>query len=440
MKSTKDYIHNSLNKIKAPKSLYEFANNVPYMVEIEETKSLREQSQSMNLPEKKLTFPNFIKMASSAVAALALIVSSSLLFPITSHNGVKKEAIKEDKKVQIEASSEKQNPTVRSNEISDSTGYSLALHNSTKEKKTSPSYSQPQLKQADKDQSFSMIFRDFDGTFNNLKRDMNFTINIPDPMLLQYNLNGLFQNQGERSFIGPNVHQSIVAETKSYKPNKQTKWENGNNIVTVEEVKIKSGHTDIVLSQKDESGKESISLLNTKIALFDLKGNILSQDYKYPTLKDNGKFIVSFPEINSLPDHFILRMIKTEDSSKNIGQSINQYQFSNHDSYPIDVSGTEDQKITIQSIKETDSSVKVTFEIMGSPSTQHPFLTIQDEKGVFASLIQTKKTSNSDQKLTIEQEYKKENNFSGEIFLQLLIDKNNIINDLLQTDVSLTNN
>jgi len=391
MKSTKDYIHNSLNEIKAPESLYEFANNVPYMVEIEDTKILSEQSPSMNLQVKKPTYPNFIKRASSAIAVLALIVSSSLLLPITSLNGVKKEAIKEDKKVHIETSSEKQNPTVRSNEVSDSTGYSLSLHKSTKEKKTSPFYSHLQLKQDDKEQNFSMSFKDLDGTLNNLKRDMNFSLNIPDPILLQNNLNGLFQNQGERSFIGPNVHQSLVTETKSYKPNKQTKWENENNIVTVEEVNIKSSHTDIVLSQKDESGKESISLLNTKIALFDLKGNMLSQDYKPPTLKDNGKFIVSFPEINSLPDHFILRMIQTEDSSKNIGQSINQYQFSNHDSYPIDVSGTEEQKITIQSVNETDSSVKVTFEITGNPSMQHQFITIQDEKGVFASPIQTKK-------------------------------------------------
>lgn len=435
MKSTKDYIQNTLNEIKAPDSLYEFANNVPYMVEIEETKSLSEHSPSMNLQVKKPTYPNFIKMASSAIAALALIVSSSLLLPNINHDEIKKDDRKEVNKAKNENSSYNQKLNTSSYELNDSTRSSFSLHKSTEEKKTSTSSST----QEGKEQSFSLSFSDLNGIGKNLKRDMNFAINIPAPMQLQNNLNGLFRNHEETSFPSPNENRSLVAETKSFKPSKQIRWENGNNMITVEEVNIKPGHTDLVLSQKVDSGKDPISLLNTKIALFDLKGNMISQDYKLPTLTDNGKFIVSFPEINSLPDHFTLRIVQTEDSTENIGQSINQYQFSNHDSFPIDVPRTESQKITIQSVKETDSSVKVTFEIIGNPSMQHQFIFVQDENGVLAPLIQTKKTYTSDQKLTIEQEYKKENNFSSEIVLQLLVDQNNNISYLIQTDVTLTN-
>ena len=315
MKSTKDFIQSSLNEIKAPDSLYEFANNVPYMVEIEEIKSLSKQVPSLNFPVKKLTNHNFIKLASSAIAVLALIISSSVLLPMTNHNGVKNAAINEDQKIKKENNIDKQNLKISSYDFSDSTKNSLSLHKGTQVKNASTFQLQPQLTQDSKEQRFSKSFRDLDGTLDNLPRDMNFSINNPDIKLLQNNLYGLFRNQVEWSFLGPNENRSLIAETKTFKPNKQIRWVNGHDIVTIEEINHKADHTVLVLLQK-ASGKESVSLLNTKIALFDLKGNMISQDYEPPTLTGNGRFIFSFPEIKNLPDRILIRIVQTEDSSK----------------------------------------------------------------------------------------------------------------------------
>jgi hypothetical protein len=455
LNTTKKQIHDALSEIEAPASLYEFACNVPHMSENELTESLASNASRTKKGR------SLIKPAAVTAATFGLIIGSGFFSPAVaqvlkevpllgslfeqSASLLTKEAVNKGYVNEVQKSAEDNGIKIDISEVyfdgmNLSIGYTVHVNETRQKWRLASQPLMPWITLDGKEQDYSWTFEELEETDRTSKGIMHVSFQSQEAKTLQMKIDEVYGNKGEWSFHIPVENRAVHKDTSALNSKVQKRWAKGNNLITVETVVVKPGHTDIIFSQKTEAGKKAISLQDTGVALYDEEGTILSQGYRTPVPGADGTFIVSYPEIKKLPDNILLSLCETGELKLANDPAFKHYEFSSTDRFPADVPVTEKQKIVIQSIEETNKDVKVTFEIKGDISLQQQYMIIRDQQGMTLHPFKMKRVDTDDGTVVFEQEYKKEPGFSGRASLQLSVDKDDFIRDYLRIEVPVPKN
>ncbi|PLS17987.1 hypothetical protein CVD28_09895 [Bacillus sp. M6-12] len=451
MKTLEEQIKDSLDSIEVPDSLYQFAQNVSFIAE--------EQKARVPVNEQPKKHKNYrwAKSAIATAAAFGIVIGSGYVSPAMaavlkevplvgslfeeSKSEITKVAVQKGYVNEVQKSAKANGILVNISDVyfdglNMSVGYTIQSEKSLGEmKKADADPFTPVIKLDGKQESYMWSFEEIEKKGNKISGIMHINFNSNNAKTLQMTLNEVYGNKGEWKFNTPIENQKLQEDTVVLKPNIQKKWEKGNTVVSIEEIQVKPGHTDLVFSQKNDPGKNSISLANTCVAIYDSKGTLLGLGYGILNPAGNGKYSVSFPEIKSLPEKIILSLAQTGQLKFDNDPLVKHYEFSNKSKFPVNVPVDKDNHININSITETDKTVKVNFEIKGDISLQQQFMVITDKNGISGVPLDKKRVETGDSRMVFEQEFKKEPNFSGEILLKMSVDKDEFIRDYLRVEV-----
>ncbi len=452
MNVDKEDVKKAMDHIDAPDSLYEFAKSVPYI----------EDQHTLPINKKKRKAGKAVQLIIGTAAALTLAIGSGYVSPTMaqmlkevpivgslfteSDSEIVQNAVEKGFVSDISGTTQSNSGiTVDFSEVyydgkNLSIGYTLTFEQLDLLEKEVRVPFRPMITLDGKQQNHSSSFEEVEQNGNVVKGIMHARFQPQEAKTVQLMIHEVYGQKGEWAFDLPIENENIHQASYVYKPKTIQEWKEGNSTITIEEMHVKPGHTQVVLSQEPLDPNKKMTSLNQKgMTLYDENGTSIFNMYSPVEPLDNGKYSASFPELPSTYESLILDVVTTGTLKLEGDPTVKEYHVQSDDTLPKRIPIINDQSMIIEAINETADMITVRYELKGDINLQSQYIAAYDSHNPKHAIQEASisRVDTNDEKLVFERTYKKDETFTGKALLTISVDEEIFTRKSVRIDVPL---